>query len=131
MALLSNSEFLEAAAKLFASAQETRSSLYITQKRLNVEDPVEDEDSKSQVSRFLSQPPLLAVSKITKPTKTYPILIRITDGAKDKSKKQKISTQVEPEHLSKFWREYSSVVKSGATGLKKKEKGKKKKKSAK
>lgn len=69
---------------------------------------------------------MLAGSKITKSTDSYPILIRVTDGARDKSKKKKISTQVNPEQLSKFWREYSSVIKSGAQGLKKKDKKKKK-----
>lgn len=83
------------------------------------------------MSQFVTGEPILEDSKIERSTASYPILIRITDGAKDKSKKKKISTQVVPEQLSKFWKEYSSVIKSGATGLKKKDKGKKKKKAAK
>jgi signal recognition particle subunit SRP14 len=88
------------------------------------------EHSRAEVSKFLPDTPILPDSKVTKSEISYSILIRITDGASDKSKRKKISTQVEPEQLSKFWKEYSSVFKAGATGLKKKEKSKKKKKKA-
>lgn len=83
------------------------------------------------MSRFNDATPNLPNSKIiTNPTQEYPILIRITDGNSDKTKKIKISTVVKPNELGRFWTRYSNVVKSGVSGLKKKDK-KKKKKSAK
>lgn len=88
-------------------------------------------EARSEISQFAEASPILPNSSITKSNKTYPILIRITDGNKDKSKKKKYSTTVDSENLIKFWKDYSQVIKLGATGLKKKEKSKKKKKAAK
>ncbi len=88
-------------------------------------------DTHDEISQFNDSKPILPNSTIKKSTKSYPILIRITDGNSDKSKKKKYSTTVDSEHLGKFWKEYSQVIKTGATGLKKKEKSKKKKKTVK
>ncbi|CDR44045.1 CYFA0S13e02256g1_1 [Cyberlindnera fabianii] len=126
MTLLSNTEFLKAAADLFSKSQETRSSVYITQKRYIEHNEVEGTD-KTELSQFSTDEPVLKKSKLSKSNKTYPILIRLTDGNSDKSKKQKISSVVQPDALSKFWKEYSSVIKSGVVGLKKTKKSKKKK----
>lgn len=91
-------------------------------------DPVNgSEETQNEISQFSESKPVLTNSQIKKSTKTYPILIRITDGNSDKSKKNKYSTQVTSDELSKFWKEYSQVIKVGATGLKKKDKKKKKK----
>lgn len=62
--------------------------------------------------------------------KKYSILIRITDGNKDKLSKIKLSTVVEPKDLDSFWNEYTNILKSGFIGLKKKSKSKKKSKKA-
>lgn len=83
----------------------------------------------NEISKFNETKPILPDSKITtQPQTAYPILIRITDGNSDKSKKLKLSTVVKPEELGKFWFKYANVVKSGVSGLKKKDKRKKKKK---
>ena len=87
-----------------------------------------DEPAKNALSKFNDVQPVLPKSQIRTATdKQYPILIRITDGNSDKSKKVKVSTVVQPEELSKFWFKYANVVKSGISGLKKKDKKKKKK----
>ncbi|ONH68157.1 Signal recognition particle subunit SRP14 [Cyberlindnera fabianii] len=111
---------------LLSNTEETRSSVYITQKRYIEHNEVEGTD-KTELSQFSTDEPVLKKSKLSKSNKTYPILIRLTDGNSDKSKKQKISTVVQPDALSKFWKEYSSVIKSGVVGLKKTKKSKKKK----
>ncbi|KAH3667028.1 hypothetical protein WICMUC_005375 [Wickerhamomyces mucosus] len=130
MGLVSNIDFLKSASELFEKAQERNSSIYITQKRLIQQDDVNgNEDNRNEVSKFKTNISLLPHSKIiANSQESYSILIRITDGNSDKSKKTKYSTVVKPEDLSKFWKEYSSVIKSGAKGLKKKDKNKKKKK---
>lgn len=82
--------------------------------------------------------PLSDLSKEVKPVlhehnpdfKTYSILIRVTDGNKEKSARVKLSTVVEPENLDAFWNEYTNVLKAGFVGLKKKSKSKKKTKKA-
>lgn len=68
--------------------------------------------------------PLLGES--TPDTKQYPVLIRVTDGNKDKSKKIKLSTMVETSDLDAFWTTYTDILKTGFKGLKKKSKTKKK-----
>lgn len=88
-------------------------------------------EAQNEISQFNESKPMLPSSTVRKSTKEYPILIRITDGNNDKSKKKKYSTKVSSDGLSKFWKEYSQVIKTGATGLKKKEKSKKKKKAVK
>lgn len=68
--------------------------------------------------------------KANQNSKRYPILIRVTDGNNDKSKKIKLSTVVEPNQLDSFWNEYTNILKAGFIGLKKKSKSKKKSKKA-
>ncbi|CCH42285.1 Signal recognition particle subunit SRP14 [Wickerhamomyces ciferrii] len=120
------------AAEIFEKSHDKRSSVYLTQKRYTEADEVNGpKDAQNEISQFSESTPALSNSNITRSTKNYPILIRITDGNSDKSKKVKISTKVDNENLSKFWKEYTQVIKSGATGLKKKDKSKKRKKSAK
>lgn len=68
---------------------------------------------------------------ISKDATSYPILIRVTNGASKKDKKIKYSTVVENKDLEDFWKEYANVLKNGITGLKKKDKKKNKKKKTK
>lgn len=58
----------------------------------------------------------------------YSIIFRATDGKTDKSKKTKISTVVDPQSLEEFWGLYTERVKSGMSGLRKKDKKKQKQK---
>lgn len=105
-----------------------KSSIYLTQKRLsyNVDAEIEGTAPLSDLSKGVD--PVLHAS--TPDVKKYPILIRVTDGNKDKSAKIKLSTVVEPENLDAFWNEYTNVLKTGFVGLKKKAKSKKKAKKA-
>jgi Signal recognition particle 14kD protein len=57
----------------------------------------------------------------------YSLLFRATDGKTDKSKRVKISTVVDPQSLEQFWSLYTECVKTGMSGLRKKEKKKQKK----
>lgn len=57
----------------------------------------------------------------------YSLLFRATDGKTDKSKRIKISTVVDPQSLEEFWGLYTDCIKSGMSGLKKKDKKKQKK----
>jgi hypothetical protein len=107
-----------------------KSSIYITQKRLsyNIDEQIDGVEPYSDLSKDVT--PALHENKSN--NKSYPILIRITDGNKDKSLKVKLSTIVEPENLDSFWIEYIDILKNGFVGLKKKTKAKKKvKKSSK
>jgi signal recognition particle subunit SRP14 len=63
--------------------------------------------------------------------KIYSVLFRATDGDSDKKKKIKLSTVVAPQDLDNFWISYTEVVKTGMSGLRKKEKKKKKAKAKK
>lgn len=62
---------------------------------------------------------------LDKEDQEYKVLFRATDGNKDKSQRSKISTQVQASDLVEFWAKYSEVVKSGMSGLRKKDKKKK------
>lgn len=80
--------------------------MYFTQKRLEAFDAVEGKDTAAP---------------------TFSILLRATDGARDKTKKVKVSTVIEADKVDQFWTEYANTLKNGITGLKKKEKKKAKK----
>lgn len=104
-----------------------KSSIYLTQKRLsyNLDDEINGTEEFSDLSNNVK--PILHETKLNN-SKKYSILIRITDGNKDKNLKIKLSTIVEPEKLDSFWNEYTNILKTGFIGLKKKSKSKKKSK---
>lgn len=106
----------------------SKSSIYLTQKRLSytVDAEIEGVAPFSDLSKEVK--PVL--HEYNPDSKQYPILIRVTDGNKDKSARIKLSTVVEPENLDTFWNEYTNVMKAGFVGLKKKSKSKKKTKKA-
>ncbi|GMM33537.1 RNA-binding signal recognition particle subunit [Saccharomycopsis crataegensis] len=129
MGRVDNKQFLTEVGKLLTSANSSQSSLYLTQKRYIPYDEVTGKQELPQNSVSGSA----SVSEntpfqIIKDSENYAILFRITDGASDKSKKLKYSTVVTNDKLENFWKEYTNVLKSGITGLKKKEKKKNKKK---
>lgn len=105
-----------------------KSSIYVTQKRLsyNIDDEINGVEPFSDLSKDVK----LILHKNQPNFKKYSILIRITDGNKDKSSKIKLSTVVEPKDLDSFWNEYTNILKSGFIGLKKKPKSKKKSKKS-
>lgn len=114
----------------FLTKNNGKSSIYLTQKRFSYDIDSEIEGTEPFEDLPNGVEPLLH-QKTTQNSKKYPILIRITDGNIDKSKKIKLSTVVEPDQLDSFWNEYTNILKSGFIGLKKKSKSKSKKKSKK
>ncbi|KAK9463233.1 signal recognition particle, SRP9/SRP14 subunit [Lipomyces oligophaga] len=118
---LSNEQFLNELKQLFES-NETCGRVFLQQKRLTPFDPVERKHNPSATD----------LSEIDNPdTSPHALLFRATNGNSNKEKKVKFTTVVEPVALDKFFKDYSDVVRAGATGLKKKDKkktkGKKKK----
>ena len=102
-------------------------SIYITQKRLpSTESMIQSEpmdDLQDEVK------PIVLKQAITEnKANTYKVLIRVTNGGRDKASKIKLSTIVDPEELEPFWASYTKVLKAGFPGLKKRSKKKKKKK---
>lgn len=118
MGRLNNSDFLSKVNDEL-SANEGKSSVYFTQKRLSLTLEPATSDNINDLSSNVVNHPSTFVSN----TQTYPVLIRFTRG----DKKSKISTVVEPANLDKFWNEYAQILKNGFVGLKKKEKKKSKK----
>lgn len=59
------------------------------------------------------------------PADPLPVLIRATNGksGEQKSKKIKISTIVQQQHLEEFFVKYAEVCKTGMSGLKKRDRG--------
>lgn len=106
----------------------SKSSIYITQKRYSYD--IEKEIDGSALFGDLPAGVTPILHEHTPDSKKYPVLIRVTDGNKNKSAKIKISTIVSPEHLDAFWNEYTNILKTGFVGLKKKSKSKKKTKKA-
>lgn len=117
--------------KNLLTENEGKSSIYITQKRLSY--TIDNEIETPQEFSDLPKGVKTAIHKVeaSNQEKFYPILIRVTDGNKDKSKKIKLSTVVEPKALDAFWVEYTNVLKNGFVGLKKKSKKKAKKSKSK
>ncbi|WPK24534.1 hypothetical protein PUMCH_001810 [Australozyma saopauloensis] len=118
MPRLSNKEFLT---KLESDLKENAgsSSIYLTQKRLVASLESAPKDQLTDLSSNVVQHP----DTYSKNTRLYSVLIRCTRGTSD----SKISTVVEPENLSMFWNDYTTVLKAGFGGLRKKDKKKKQK----
>ncbi|GMG23390.1 unnamed protein product [Ambrosiozyma monospora] len=133
MGRLSNKEFLSQV-ESHLKKNEGKSSVYLTQKRLNSIDDtqIDSTNTDDKLSSKFDVIDPLSSTKTTEETKDttaeYPLLLRFTDGTKD----LKLSTVVEFKELNKFWDDYSNVLKAGFVGLKKKtkKKAKKSKKSA-
>lgn len=67
------------------------------------------------------------------PGKPLPLIIKATNGKgkRDRSKKVKLSTVVNPEDLEAFYVRYADVCKTGMTALKPRDRSKKKAKAKK
>lgn len=124
MTHLATADFLKQVTSLL-DKNAGKSSIYITQKRLSYD--VDSEIDGAEPFDDLGKDVTTSLIKTTPSTKEYKVLIRVTDGAKDKSKKVKLTTVVEAKDLSKFWSDYTTVIKSGFSGLKRKSKKSKRK----
>ncbi|ODV84982.1 hypothetical protein CANARDRAFT_176398 [[Candida] arabinofermentans NRRL YB-2248] len=129
MGRFETAEFLKQVSGLLEK-NEGKSSIYITQKRLSYTGsdspiPVVTESSSFTLPKGESS----TILKSEEDTGSYPLLIRVTDGNKDKKKKVKLSTVVDSDKLETFWNDYANALKNGFIGLKKK--GKKKGKKSK
>ncbi|ODV62277.1 RNA-binding signal recognition particle subunit SRP14 [Ascoidea rubescens DSM 1968] len=122
---ISNAEYLLKVRTLLQASQNTRSSVYFTQKRLVPFDPI---DGKQTVGRI--DDPLIT-DDTKKDTQKYSILLRATNGSSEKDKKLKYSTIVKSDDLDQFWKDYAIALKGGMTGLKKKDKKRNKKRNSK
>ena len=122
---ISNAEYLSKVGSLLQASQSTRSSVYFTQKRLL---PYDSIDGKQPI-HDINDP--LITGELKKDTEKYSVLLRATNGSSKKEKKIKLSTVVKSDDLDQFWKDYSVTLKSGMTGLKKKDKKKNKKKNSK
>lgn len=108
MGRLNNSEFLTKVNE-HLTANEGKSSVYFTQKRLELDLEASADQISDLASNVIEQP-----DNLPKNSQTYPVLIRLTLGEKT----SKISTVVEPQNLDQFWNEYAQILKSGLVGLK-------------
>ncbi|SCU89762.1 LAME_0E05358g1_1 [Lachancea meyersii CBS 8951] len=123
-------EFLKIVPAVFEEANAAKKSVNLSVKRLVERDVVEGNEEFN--SRDL---PLSDVSRKAKFTiipeeahnKQYDVLVRIKKSHGETL--VKYSTVVKAEQLDKFWKDYSSAIKSGMVGLVKKKKNKKAKKS--
>lgn len=60
-------------------------------------------------------------------TEPFALLFRATNGSSNKKEKVKFTTVVSSENIDDFWVQYTEIVKTGMSGLKKKDKKKKQK----
>ncbi len=102
-------------------------SIYITQKRLPDTESMIQADPLDDLQEDV-KPTVLKQAGTENKTNTYKVLIRVTNGSREKGSKIKLSTIVDPKDLEKFWSSYTKVLKAGFPGLKKRSKKKKKKK---
>lgn len=115
---LSNDNFFLRLSELFdVRRQKDHGSVFLTQKRMT-----HSEDIGAAEGPTISDPfPDL------NPSKPLPIIIRATDG-NSKDKKVRLSTLVEADMLEGFFVRYAEVCKLGMSGLKKRDRSKRKEK---
>ncbi|EKJ69478.1 hypothetical protein NXS19_013293 [Fusarium pseudograminearum] len=116
---MSHDEFFAKLGELFDHRKGSdHGSIYLSQKRLiygqDIAQPSEEEPDIN-------------------PSKPLPLIIKATNGKgkRDRSKKVKLSTVVNPEDLEAFYVRYADVCKSGMTALKPRDRSKKKAKAKK
>ncbi|KAM0298361.1 hypothetical protein HYE67_006319 [Fusarium culmorum] len=118
---MSHDEFFAKLGELFDHRKGSdHGSIYLSQKRLtygqDIPQPSEEEPSPD-----------------INPGKPLPLIIKATNGKgkRDRSKKVKLSTVVNPEDLEAFYVRYADVCKTGMTALKPRDRSKKKAKAKK
>ncbi|EGV65234.1 hypothetical protein PSN45_002627 [Yamadazyma tenuis] len=126
MGRLNNGEFLTQVGDILTQ-NDGKSSIYLTQKRLSPALDLDEPDVNEGVESINDLSSNVVEHKFKSNTQEYPILIRIALGSNGSKQKVKLSTVVEINNLDQFWSDYSSVIKAGFVGLKKKEKKKSKK----
>lgn len=118
MGRLNSTEFLKKVEEALAR-NDGKSSVYLTQKRLDSNVDPKPTDSMTDLSSNVIDHP----KQYPTNTQQYPVLFRFVYG----DKADKISTVVEPEKIDDFWTEYTVALKNGFVGLRKREKKKQKK----
>ncbi|KAG8666973.1 hypothetical protein FPOAC2_12114 [Fusarium poae] len=118
---MSHDEFFAKLGELFSYRKGSdHGSIYLSQKRLvygqDIPKPSEEEPSPD-----------------INPGKPLPLIVKATNGKgkRDRSKKVKLSTVVNPEDLEAFYVRYADVCKAGMTALKPRDRSKKKAKAKK
>ncbi|SCV04354.1 LANO_0G09692g1_1 [Lachancea nothofagi CBS 11611] len=125
---LTPEEFLKVVPGVFEEANKSKKSVNLSVKRLVERDLIEgnDEFNATELPRFdVSQKAQFTKIPSEANSKQYGVLVRIKKG--DGESLIKHSTVVKAEHIDKFWKDYSSAIKSGMVGLIKKKKKKAKK----
>lgn len=102
MKRVDNQEFFKQLSRLFEDS-ENHGSVYLVQKRLSSAD-------------------------VEPAARMYPLLFRASNGARNHDNRISVSTIVQPDQLPGFWQQYSEALKHGSSGLKRKDKKKKKEK---
>ncbi|POY70670.1 hypothetical protein BMF94_6321 [Rhodotorula taiwanensis] len=112
---LSNSEFLDQLAALFAQRKEA-GSVFLTQKRLtyDAETSTSSVNAKQAGQDAEMSDAVASSSSPANPTdaQEWPLLIRATDGKSKKDTKVKLSTTVQSDDVESFLAAYSNVLKS-------------------
>lgn len=126
-----NDTFFKKAEEFLKFANEKQIAVHFTVKRLVERDEVEGnlefnttENPKFDISKESSIKTNQPISELS-----YKLLVRISYGSH--TKKVKCSTTVNSIDLNKFWKDYSTIIKSNIDGLIKKKKKKSKGKQGK
>ncbi|KAG7009062.1 structural maintenance of chromosomes protein 4 [Physcia stellaris] len=127
---LSIDEFFTKLSTLFdARRNSTHGSIYLTQKRLT--SPSSSQPASNPTPPATS-PPVDAPFPDLNPSQPLPLIIRASNGKskshREQGEKIKISTIVQPDEVEKFFVRYAEVMKSGTSGLKKRDRSGRKKK---
>ena len=119
--------FTRLTALLTSTHTKSHGSIHLTQKRLSYDSS--SSSSADSATGKHQDDPLWDLH----PPNPLPLIIRATDGksqSKDRMKnkeKVKLSTIVQPEDLDAFYARYAEVLKAGMTGLKRRDRSKRRK----
>ncbi|KPM40165.1 hypothetical protein AK830_g6386 [Neonectria ditissima] len=114
---MSHDEFFAKLGELFDHRKGSdHGAIYLSQKRLTYGQDVTSPTDENPVPDL-------------RPSKPLPIIVRASDGQpkKERSKKVKLSTVVEPDDLEGFYARYADVCKGGMVALKPRDRSKKRK----
>ncbi|KAK0714320.1 signal recognition particle, SRP14 subunit [Apiosordaria backusii] len=131
---LSQDEFFTALTALFTTQKQTqKGTVLLSQKRLTYDpsqkasSPSPEQQQQQQQQDEEQEDPFLSLST---PLPPAPILIRATNAksqeGRKEGKKVKLSTVVQPDELDAFYLRYAEVCKAGMSGLKPRDRTKRK-----
>ncbi|KAK0669737.1 signal recognition particle, SRP14 subunit [Cercophora samala] len=123
---LSQDEFFTALTALFTTQKQTqKGTILLTQKRFTYDESAKETPEQEQQDD--DQDPLASLST---PLPPAPILIRATNSKskehRKEGKKVKLSTLVQPDDIDAFYARYADVCKAGMSGLKPRDRTKRK-----